>query len=94
MNGPKKYRLSLRPENPPNPAYKQAPGWLDRTRPIAYKPGRCHPNFNRLVSSSGARTAKAQVAQLVEQRTENPRVGGSNPPLGTTGYLVSIKSTA
>jgi hypothetical protein len=21
---------------------------------------------------------------LVEQRTENPRVGGSNPPLGTT----------
>ena len=24
----------------------------------------------------------AQVAQLVEQRTENPRVGGSNPPLG------------
>ena len=25
----------------------------------------------------------ARVAQLVEQRTENPRVGGSNPPLGT-----------
>tara|TARA_B100000029_G_scaffold494398_1_gene558076 strand:+ start:318 stop:509 length:192 start_codon:yes stop_codon:yes gene_type:complete len=25
----------------------------------------------------------AQVAQLVEQRTENPCVGGSNPPLGT-----------
>ena len=24
-----------------------------------------------------------QVAQLVEQRTENPRVGGSIPPLGT-----------
>ena len=23
--------------------------------------------------------ANAQVAQLVEQRTENPRVGGSNP---------------
>ena len=30
----------------------------------------------------------AQVAQLVEQRTENPRVGGSTPPLGTrnTGW--------
>ena len=28
--------------------------------------------------------ALAQVAQLVEQWTENPRVGGSNPPLGTT----------
>ena len=27
--------------------------------------------------------ARAQVAQLVEQRTENPRVGGSIPPLGT-----------
>ena len=26
----------------------------------------------------------AQVAQLVEQWTENPRVGGSSPPLGTT----------
>ncbi len=27
--------------------------------------------------------AAARVAQLVEQRIENPRVGGSNPPLGT-----------
>ena len=27
---------------------------------------------------------RAQVAQLVEQRTENPRVGGSIPPLGTS----------
>ena len=25
----------------------------------------------------------AQIAQLVEQRTENPCVGGSIPPLGT-----------
>ena len=29
------------------------------------------------------KTKYAQVAQLVEQWTENPRVGGSNPPLGT-----------
>jgi hypothetical protein len=28
----------------------------------------------------------AQVAQLVEQRTENPRVGGSIPPLGTIAF--------
>ncbi len=28
-------------------------------------------------------TANAEVAQLVEQWTENPCVGGSNPPLGT-----------
>ena len=34
---------------------------------------------------------RAQVAQLVEQWTENPRVGGSNPPLGTT-YLVPYDS--
>ena len=31
---------------------------------------------------------KAQVAQLVEQRTENPRVGGSIPPLGTTKFPI------
>jgi hypothetical protein len=30
--------------------------------------------------------AIAQVAQLVEQRTENPRVGGSIPPLGTSDF--------
>jgi hypothetical protein len=29
---------------------------------------------------------------LVEQRTENPRVGGSNPPLGTTFPLKILKS--
>ena len=28
------------------------------------------------------RASFAQVAQLVEQGTENPRVGGSIPPLG------------
>ena len=29
-------------------------------------------------------TKFAQIAQLVEQRTENPCVGGSIPPLGTS----------
>ena len=39
---------------------------------------------------------EAQVAQLVEQRTENPRVGGSNPPLGTIpiSFHFSIKDLA
>ena len=38
-----------------------------------------------LIPPLGQKTCSlAQVAQLVEQRTENPRVGGSNPPLGTT----------
>ena len=31
-------------------------------------------------------TSGGQVAQLVEQRTENPRVGGSIPPLATSPY--------
>ncbi len=30
------------------------------------------------------KTLFAQIAQSVEQRIENPRVGGSIPPLGTT----------
>jgi hypothetical protein len=40
-----------------------------------------------------SRQGLAQVAQSVEQRTENPRVGGSIPPLGTTplskSYLIN-----
>ena len=35
-----------------------------------------------------SRLPEARVAQLVEQRIENPRVGGSNPPPGTI-YRVS-----
>jgi hypothetical protein len=31
-----------------------------------------------------ANSLKNRVAQLVEQRIENPRVGGSSPPPGTT----------
>ena len=31
-----------------------------------------------------------QVAQLVEQRTENPCVGGSIPPLATTDLRFSL----
>ena len=32
------------------------------------------------------------VAQLVEQRTENPRVGGSIPPQGTIPFLMQCGS--
>jgi hypothetical protein len=35
------------------------------------------------------RKINAQIAQLVEQRTENPRVGGSNPSLGTISLLLT-----
>jgi hypothetical protein len=33
----------------------------------------------------------AQVAQSVEQRTENPRVGGSIPPLGTILQVIKAR---
>jgi hypothetical protein len=47
-----------------------------------------------LDGSAGARhttrpSACAQVAQSAEQGTENPRVGGSIPPLGTSNTLQS-----
>jgi hypothetical protein len=32
----------------------------------------------------------ARIAQLVEQRIENPRVGGSNPPPGTTIFSMIL----
>ena len=34
-----------------------------------------------------------QVAQLVEQRTENPRVGGSIPSLATVGIIERIRGS-
>jgi hypothetical protein len=34
----------------------------------------------------GGRADLGQVAQLVEQRIENPRVGGSIPPLATKKF--------
>ena len=38
--------------------------------------------------TASSRTAEdAQVAQLVEQGTENPRVGGSIPSPATIGYV-------
>jgi hypothetical protein len=37
---------------------------------------------------------RAQVAQLVEQRTENPRVGGSIPSLGTTSNHLEVSDLA
>src|SRR5580704_8642285 len=36
--------------------------------------------------------AGGQVAQLVEQRIENPRVGGSIPPLATIDFIIFQRS--
>jgi hypothetical protein len=42
------------------------------------------PSLRAIYRRSGHRPRQhGQVAQLVEQRTENPRVGGSIPPLAT-----------
>ena len=42
-----------------------------------------HLTFNQVVPGSNPGTLiDAQIAQLVEQRTENPRVVGSIPTLG------------
>ena len=56
--------------------------------------GRCRASASldfshRLSYRRGSRAGgtKAWVAQLVEQRIENPRVGGSNPPPGTTSLF-------
>src|SRR5205807_1723933 len=54
------------------------------------KPPLCHPrglheptNSCILVPGGPVRTARAEVAQLVEQRTENPCVASSTLALGT-----------
>ena len=61
------------------------PGDLDRPAASTYNPA-FSPNV------ACAATGRAQVAQLVEQRIENPRVGGSNPPLGTIFVCASPRA--
>ena len=53
-------------------------------RPPSLRPGA--PDAQKRLSMSAAVTGResGQVAQSVEQRTENPCVGGSIPPLATT----------
>ena len=47
----------------------------------------CHAGGRRFEPVLGRH---ASVAQLVEQRTENPRVGGSIPPGGTTADVAHL----
>ena len=67
-------------------ALRQRPP-LDTPKPFFYKAAASCPvqetRFGPPRFVSRGASLWAQVAQLVEQRTENPRVGGSNPPLGT-----------
>lgn len=46
--------------------------------------GRFNTRFAPRLVGGGTRPKSGQVAQSVEQRIENPRVGGSIPPLATT----------
>ena len=45
------------------------------------------------MGSSPIRIANAFVAQSVEQRTENPRVGGSIPPEGTNYRILNYNTS-
>ncbi len=57
---------------------------LDSPGDIFYKPPRLHVVPSPVGKRFGVEFGiYARVAQLVEQRIENPRVGGSNPPPGT-----------
>ena len=49
----------------------------------------CHARGRGFESLPG-RHFFASIAQSVEQRTENPRVGGSIPPQGTISFFGSI----
>ena len=44
------------------------------------------PAGTNTASNKQTLVTDARIAQLVEQRIENPRVGGSNPPPGTIQF--------
>ena len=46
------------------------------------------PTTSKLDVKKGLPIVHAEVAQVVEQRTENPRVSGSTPLLGTNYEVV------
>ena len=54
-----------------------------RPRGVAVNMPPCHGGDRRFESDRGRHFFFAAVAQSVEQRTENPRVGGSIPSCGT-----------
>jgi hypothetical protein len=62
-----------------------------RTR--CYNPARFRgePRPRTSFNEEVLRSTDAQIAQLVEQRIENPRVAGSIPALGTTENTFKIK---
>ena len=65
---------------------------LRRPTIIAFEASGQAAEFILYTGLAALAVACAQVAQLVEQWTENPRVGGSSPPLGTI-YLIKSDLT-
>ena len=53
----------------------------------------CHARGRGFESHPGRHYMYASVAQSVEQRTENPRVGGSIPPQGTIYNYMLLTTT-
>ena len=71
-----------------SPLSRTTPGHRTRTRKTRHGGGLpvwTSPNLS-FIDAAPASAAFAWVAQLVEQRIENPRVGGSNPPPGTIPF--------
>ena len=65
------------------PEYAGGSGALLSTGAVRFPISQTLLRLPLLPGGAGGLALRAQVAQLVEQRTENPRVGGSIPPLGT-----------
>src|SRR5271156_3294912 len=76
-----------------NSPHRECPekGALRRPFSFALRPPRYNPSPANCARFPGA-CPQGQVAQLVEQRTENPRVGGSIPPLATNIQILSVIS--
>ncbi len=64
------------------------PKWLLLPLVNALSPGNSCYSWLAVVTICPTFLTYAQVAQLVEQRTENPRVAGSIPALGTPLRLI------
>ena len=73
---------------PPWVAGARTARFLTARRPVGSNSG---PFSDPAVLSWMPGRPHGQVAQLVEQRTENPRVGGSIPPLATTPNFLKRK---
>ena len=69
---------------------QKTPGRAGHIFARCYNPARFRGETKRPTDFQPEIQPDARIAQLVEQRIENPRVGGSNPPPGTINFLKEI----